>query len=171
MENKILLQDITIRTELRPGDTGYVTYLHGHLYRQEYNYGIEFENYVALGLAEFYQQYDPLKDRVWIAEHQDTIVGFLLLMHRDDTAQLRYFILDPGYRGLGLGKKLMRLFMEFLHQCHYRSAYLWTTDELRAAAHLYTSYGFQLTEEKESDAFGKRVREQKYELVTQRRED
>jgi peptidyl-dipeptidase Dcp len=165
MKEKIELSDITIRTEPKPGDIGYVIYLHGHLYKKEYNYGIEFESYVAAGLHEFYSQYNPLKDRVWICEHNDRIIGFLLLMHRDkNTAQLRYFLLESGYRGIGLGKKLMELYMEFYHSCGYQSSYLWTTNELPAAASLYTRHGFQLTYEKESTAFGKEVKEQRYDL-------
>src|SRR5690349_3342364 len=111
MGTTICLDDIVIRTELRPGDMGYVIHLHGRLYKEEYNYGIAFEAYVAQGMYEFYQQYDPAKDRVWICEHRNKIVGFLLLMHRDgNIAQLRYFILEPEYRGIGLGKKLMELY-------------------------------------------------------------
>src|SRR5678815_610941 len=97
MKKKIRLEEIQIRTELEPGDIGYVIYMHGRLYKQEYNYGIEFESYVAAGLAEFYQQYDPQKDCVWICEHKNKMVGFLLLMHRADVAQLRYFIIEPTY--------------------------------------------------------------------------
>jgi peptidyl-dipeptidase Dcp len=86
-------------------------------------------------------------------------------MHREgDAAQLRYFILEPAYRGLGLGKRLMDLYMEHLRKAGYRSSYLWTTHELAAAASLYKRYGFMLTEEKASDAFGKSLYEQKYEL-------
>ena len=44
------------------------------------------------------------------------------------------------------------------------NSYLWTTHELGTAAHLYTSHGFKLLEEKESTDFGKPLREQKYEL-------
>lgn len=161
----VLLEDIAIRTDLVPGDLGYVVYLHGVLYGKEYNYGIEFETYVAAGIYEFYKNYDPAKDRVWICEHNNKIIGFVLLMHREhNTAQLRYFLIDPAYRGIGLGKKLMELYMEFLHECGYRSSYLWTTHELSAAASLYIRHGFKLTEEKESAAFGKPVREQRYEL-------
>ena len=159
------INDITIRTELRPGDIGYIIYLHGKLYGEEYAFGIAFEAYVAQGLYEFYKQYDPLRDRVWICEHRDRIVGFLLLMHREgDAAQLRYFILEPEYRGIGLGKKLMGLYMEHLRQVGYRSSYLWTTHEQSTAVLLYKRYGFELTEEKASDAFGKSLYEQKYEL-------
>jgi len=55
MTHKVSLDDIAIRTDLRSGDIGYVTYLHGMLYKQEYGYGIEFESYVAAGLHEFYK--------------------------------------------------------------------------------------------------------------------
>jgi len=165
MKRRIKIDDIRIRTELRPGDIGYVIYMHGRLYKKEYNYGIEFETYVAAGLAEFYQQYDPQKDRVWICEHRNNIVGFLLLMHRGDAAQLRYFILKPQYRGIGLGNKLMTLYVEHLKQCKYQVSYLWTTDELPASAHLYQKFGFKLTEQKPSTAFGKPVTEQRYDLV------
>lgn len=165
MSKDIKLTDITIRTELRPGDIGYVIYLHGRLYKEEYNYGIEFETYVASGLVEFYQQYNAEKDRVWICEHNRKIVGFLLLKHRNETAQLRYFILKPKYRGIGLGNKLMKLYMEHLKECNYKSSYLWTTNELPASAHLYKKFGFILTDEKSSTAFGKSLKEQRYELM------
>ena len=43
MNKTISLDDISIRTELKPGDIGYVIYLHGDLYQREYGYGIQFE--------------------------------------------------------------------------------------------------------------------------------
>jgi peptidyl-dipeptidase Dcp len=163
--NRISLDDISIRTELRPGDIGYVTYLHGALYSREYNYGLQFESYVAKGLCEFYEKYDPRRNRIWACEHDHRMTGFLLLMDRGDAAQLRYFLIKPDYRGIGLGLKLLNLYMDFLHECGYQSSYLWTTHELYAAASLYRRFGFTLTEEKESNAFGKPVREQRYDLM------
>lgn len=162
---KYIFKHLTIRTELKPGDIGYVTWLHGSMYAAEYQYGISFEAYVAKGFYEFYAQYDPKKDRVWVCEHDDRIIGFLLGMHRDDqTAQLRYFILQPEYRGIGLGNKLMELYMEYMRENGYRNSYLWTTHELDAAARLYKKFGFVLTEEIASTAFGKELREQRYDL-------
>ncbi|HEX9825035.1 MAG TPA: GNAT family N-acetyltransferase [Flavobacteriaceae bacterium] len=118
-----------------------------------------------LGLHEFYKSYDAEKDRVWICDHKDKMIGFVLLMHRENnSAQLRYFYLEPEYRGIGLGKKLMELFMNFLRKKGYHSAYLWTTHELSAAASLYTRHGFELTESKQSLAFEKPLNEQRYEL-------
>jgi peptidyl-dipeptidase Dcp len=161
------LNNISIRTELRPGDLGYVIYRHGKLYDEEYNYGISFETYVGWGMHEFYKNYNPEIDRVWICEHDNKIIGFLLLMHRENnTAQLRYFYIEPEYRGIGLGKKLMQLYMDFLKEKGYQSSYLWTTHELHSAASLYKKHGFQLTEEKQSTDFGKPLTEQRYDLKT-----
>jgi peptidyl-dipeptidase Dcp len=164
MTTGIRLDDITCRNELRPGDLGYVAYLHGRIYAGECGYGLHFESYVLQGLQEFADQYDPDKDKVWICEHDNNIVGFLLGFHRADSLQLRYFILLPGYRGIGLGKKLMTDFLAFMKQRQYTRAFLWTTNEQHAATSLYTRHGFRLTEEKISDAFDKQLIERKYEL-------
>ena len=161
----ISLNDVSIRTELRPGDIGYVTYLHGSLYHREYNYGLRFESYVAKGLSEFCEKYTPERNRIWACDHNDRMIGFLLLMDRGHAAQLRYFLIAPEYRGIGLGSKLMNLYMSFLHGCGYKESYLWTTHELSTAAFLYKRHGFQLTEEKDSTAFGKPLKEQRYDLV------
>ena len=165
MKNSVSLADISIRTVLQPGDIGYVVYMHGSLYGSEHNYGIQFETYVAKGLCEFYEKYDPRRNRVWVCEHNNRMIGFLLLMDRGESAQLRYFLIEPEYRGIGLGSRLMRLYMDFLRERGYRQSYLWTTHELGTAASLYKRFGFQLTEEKESSSFGKLLREQRYDLV------
>jgi GNAT superfamily N-acetyltransferase len=165
MKNRILLADISIRTELQPGDIGCVIHMHGDLYGREYNYGIQFETYVAKGLCEFYEKYDPKRSRVWICEHNNKMVGFLLSVDRGQAAQLRYFLIEPAYRGIGLGSRLMKEYMDFLREFGYKKSYLWTTHELSTAASIYKRVGFQLTEEKETTSFGKPLREQRYDLI------
>ena len=165
MKSHVSLEDISIRTELKAGDIGYVIYLHGKLYKREYDYGLQFEKYVAKGLCEFYEQYNPERNRIWACEHDDRMIGFLLLLDRGKAAQLRYFLIEPEYRGIGLGSKLLGMYLDFLRECRYKAAYLWTTHELNTAAFLYRRAGFQLTEEKESTAFGKPLREQRYDLL------
>lgn len=158
-------KSIKTRMVLLPGDLGYVAYLHGWLYGKELGYGLSFEGYVLEGLHEFAKQYDANKDRVWVCEDKQEIVGFLMgLCREDEIIQLRYFILHPDCRGLGLGKQLMDQFMSYMHDFGYKRAFLWTTNEQRAAISLYKRYGFYLTEEKESNAFGKTLFEQRYDL-------
>ena len=164
VDRPIALDDIQIRTEFRSGDIGSITWMHGVLYQKEYQYDFHFESYVAAGLHEFAEQYNPARDRLWICEHKGNIVGSIVLMDRGTAAQLRYFLIDPGYRGIGLGKHLMQLYMQFFAQCGYASSYLWTTHELSAAASLYTRYGFRLTEEKPGTFWGKELTQQRYDL-------
>ncbi len=165
----LALDDIRIRNNLKPGDLGFVIYRHGKLYAEEYGYSVSFETYVANGMYEFYKSYNPEKNRVWICEHNDKIIGFLLLVDKENgVAQLRYFYIEKNYRGIGLGKKLKKLYMDFFHSCRYNCSYLWTTHELEAAASLYVRHGFKLTEEIESTSFGKLLKEQKYDLFTKK---
>jgi peptidyl-dipeptidase Dcp len=160
----VSLSDITIRTELRVGDIGTIINRHGVLYHEEYGWGIGFESYVAAGLHEFYKEYDAQKDRIWLCEHEGKFVGCTLVKSRGDAAQLRYFLIETEYRGIGLGGKLFGLMMDFVRSSGYNSAYLWTTSELLAGAHLYRKFGFEIAEEKPGDSFGKPVIEQKYEM-------
>jgi peptidyl-dipeptidase Dcp len=162
------MSEVTIRTRLQPGDLGTVARLHGEIYTRENAFGLGFEGYVLKGLGEFALGYDPAKDRVWVCEDQGRMVGFLLGMRREEgVAQLRYFILLPDYRGRGLGRQLMELFMEWLRDREYRQAFLWTTHEQETAAALYLRYGFRLTEEKQSAAFGKVLTERRYDWASE----
>nr|WP_255647326.1 GNAT family N-acetyltransferase [Fulvivirga sedimenti] len=160
----ISAKDIKIRNYLKPGDIGYVIYLHGKIYGEEYGYGLGFEGYVAESMAEFCKQFDPEKGGIWVCEHGNRIIGFLSLVNREEKAQLRYFLLEKEYRGLGLGNKLMDAFMELMKEKNYQQAYLLTSDDLPAAASLYMKRGFTLTEEEPSELFGKKIMLQRYEL-------
>jgi peptidyl-dipeptidase Dcp len=162
--SEISLNDISIRIDPRPGDIGGILAMHGRLYFKEYGYTGPFEYYVAQSLAEFVQLYKPERSRIWICERDDRMVGTLALLDRGETAQLRYFLFEPEYRGMGLGKKLMDSFMEFLRDCGYKSSYLWTTEQQAVAAKVYMRYGYTLTEEKPSTAFGIPLVEQRYDL-------
>jgi GNAT superfamily N-acetyltransferase len=156
---------VTVRTALAPGDLGTVIHMHGRIYGAEQGYGLTFEAYVAESIAELAKAYDPALDRVWLCEDAGRIVGSLFLVHREnDAAQLRYFLLEPGYRGQGLGRRLMDGYMAALVELGCRTSYLWTARGLEAAAALYRRCGFRLTEEKPGTVFGRPVVEQRYDL-------
>lgn len=162
----IRVEDVAIRTSLRPGDLGWVLYRHGEVYERENGYGLSFVAYVAEGLAEFARIYekDCARSRAWLCEYDGRIVGTLFALNRDEALQLRYFLLEPEARGIGLGRRLVGLFLEFAREAGFRAAYLWTTEEQKAAIRLYESSGFVLTEEKKSDELGKRLVELRYDL-------
>jgi DNA-binding MarR family transcriptional regulator/GNAT superfamily N-acetyltransferase len=160
----VVLDDIDIRTQILPGDLGYVAWLHGKVYSEECGYLLNFEGYVLESLGEWVHKYNPDKDRVWVCEHNGKMIGFLAAVDRGDSLQLRYFIFLPQYRGIGLGKKLMDEFMAWMKVRGIKKSYLWTTNEQHTATALYKRYGYRLTEEKPSLAFDKQLTEQRYDL-------
>lgn len=155
----------TIRNTLLPGDLGQVAALHGHIYSSENGFGIGFEVYVMKSLVEFYEQYDEEKDKVWVVESNGIMIGFLLLMHRpENKAQLRYFVIQKSFRGIGLGKKLMKEWMDFYYSKGYKGAYLYTTLGLDRAVGLYEKAGFKKVYEADTHNFGVKLTEVYYEL-------
>jgi GNAT superfamily N-acetyltransferase len=155
-----------IRTNFKPGDVGYVIYLHGVLYAKEYGLDRTFEGDVAARMGEFARSFDNTRDFFAVAEIQERIVGSIAINgHPDQTAQLRWFLLHPSARGVGLGKKLIAEALNFCRERGFRSVNLWTISELKTAAHLYRSVGFKLTEEKPIEIWGGVRTEQRYELT------
>jgi ribosomal protein S18 acetylase RimI-like enzyme len=154
-----------IRHHIKPGDMGYLTYLHGILYAKEYGYNQAFEAYVASILSKFVQSFNPKKDRIWLAEIKNQIIGSIIIIgHSRVKAQLRCFLVHPDYRGLGLGKELIKEALQFCKECKYKTVFLFTESELGAARHLYACAGFRKIGEKTHKNWGKRVTEEKYDL-------
>ena len=149
----------------RIGDASYVTLLHGTLYSEEYGLDSTFELEVGQEIMEFVAQFDPEWDGFWVAEAGDHVVGAIVIVHRGrELAQLRWFILRPTYRGLGLGRKLMTCAVDFCRDKQFKKVFLWTFDELDAAIYLYRSFGFKRTETKTHRRWGRDLTEERYEL-------
>jgi peptidyl-dipeptidase Dcp len=153
-------EDVTIRCTYQDGDLGSIIQLHGI-----YKFGLQFELYVAQTLIDYYGSMDPTKERVWIAELKGgKIIGSLVLKNTNGWAQLRYFVIDPHYRGVGLGKRLLDTFMAFVNEVGcYKRSFLLTEKSCQAAVHLYTKYcGYKYISELMSDSSG--LTEQRYEM-------
>ena len=154
-----------IRHYLKPGDIGYLTYIHGIYYAKEYEYDQTFEAYVAEGLAKFVQSYNPNSDKIWIMEEENQIIGSIAIVgHSKLEAQLRWFFVHPNYQGLGLGKYLLNETIQFCKKQEFKVIFLWTTSELKTAIHLYLKFGFVKTEENSHKIWGKTVIEERYDL-------
>lgn len=160
-----MADEISIRTRLAPGDIGYIIYLHGTLYAQEYNLDRNFEGDVAIRMGEFAKTYDRRKDYFAVAELNGKIVGSIVINGlSDETAQLRWFLVHPDARGRGLGHQLIDGAIAFCRERGFKKVNLWTISELKTAAHLYRQAGFVVTREESHTIWGASRTEQEYEL-------
>lgn len=160
----IKLEDITIRTDVRPGDIGYITYMHGWIYGEEYGYSTAFEGYVAESFHKFLLNYNPDNDRLWCAEHNGNIVGCIGIVGHGERAQLRWFLINPHYRRIGLGKKLLQESLDFAKVKNYKSVYLDTTSDLDKAISMYTRAGFIKKLEKANNSWREDLTELEFEM-------
>ncbi|MEW6182917.1 MAG: GNAT family N-acetyltransferase [Bacillota bacterium] len=159
-----MIQGYTIRP-FKHGDLGQVLYLHGLVYSSEHGFDLSFEGYVAAGIAEFACSFKEGKDQLWVAEADGQVAASIAVFGRSESeAQLRWFIVHPAYRGLGMGKALLKEALEFAKRCAYTTVFLWTLGHLDAARHLYKSAGFVLAEKKTHVLWGKLLTEERYDL-------
>ena len=149
----------------RAGDMGRVVQLHGELYAREFGYDASFEALVAEIAAGFVRNFDPKRERCWIAEMDGEVVGSVFLVKQSiNKAKLRLLIVDPKARGQGLGRRLTRACIAFARKKRYRKIVLWTQSHLAAARAIYQAENFKLKSKAKHFSFGKRLVAEVWEL-------
>ena len=149
---------------LKPGEAGYIAYRHCVLYEKEYGLSGTFERYVMDALTKYID--GQPEGEVWVAENNGRIVGSIAIVSTEEgIAQLRWFLIEPEYRGVGLGRQLLATAMEYCKRQKYKQVYLWTIQDLKAARHLYESFGFSVTEQSESDTWKSGIIEERWDMI------
>ncbi|MFX0033599.1 MAG: GNAT family N-acetyltransferase [Candidatus Hodarchaeota archaeon] len=150
----------------RPGDIGYITHRHGVIYANEYQLDETFEAYVAKYMAEFIENYDVNKEKLWIVEQENEIIGSIAIAKiNDKTAQLRWLLVEPHMRNNGIGSKLIHEALNFCKNQGYQKVILGTFSDLIIARKLYEKNGFRLIESKVHPIWGQNLTEEQWELI------
>jgi DNA-binding MarR family transcriptional regulator/GNAT superfamily N-acetyltransferase len=148
-----------------PGDFGWIVRRNAELYAQEYGWKSPFEGVCAQIVADFVNDYDPKRERCWIAEMDGENVGTVMLVKDEPgVARLRLLLVDPKARGLGLGARLVDECVRFARRAGYRKITLWTHSVLTAARHIYEQAGFKLMRSEPHKSWGRPVVSEYWDL-------
>lgn len=149
----------------RIGDMGWLIEAQAVAYAREYGWNDKFEGLVAEVAGRFIANFNPERERCWIAERDGKRVGSVVVADGGgDTAKLRLLYLDPAARGLGLGRTLVEQCIKFSTLAGYKKLSLWTNDCLTAAIRIYETAGFKLVAEEKHSLFGPECNGQTWEL-------
>jgi DNA-binding MarR family transcriptional regulator/GNAT superfamily N-acetyltransferase len=146
-----------------PGDLGWMVERHGARYAAEYGWNDEFEAFVAGTVASYVAGRDPGREAVWIAEVDGERAGCVGCVRDDDeTARLRWLLVEPSARGSGIGARLVDECLRFARRAGYRRITLWTYDVLADARRIYERAGFTPDDQRPEHAFGHHLTQQNW---------
>jgi GNAT superfamily N-acetyltransferase len=155
---------------LRPhriGDMGWIVHREGLGYAEQYGWDETFEALAATIVSDFVRNFEPGKERCWVAEVDGQNVAHVFLVKHPSqarTAKLRLLFVEPSARGMGLGDALVTECIRFARSAGYRKVVLWTQSILTAAHRIYQRAGFRLVKEEPHHSFGHDLVGQEWEL-------
>jgi GNAT superfamily N-acetyltransferase len=152
-------------------DYDWVVERHRAFYRDGLGWSEAFMELVESVVRDFVRDFDPDRERCWIAELDGRRVGSVFVVthrEREGVARLRLLLVEPQARGLGIGAGLVAECSAFARRTGYRAITLWTNSVLLSARRLYEAEGYRLVREEPEPVFKEGELAQEWELELRR---
>jgi putative acetyltransferase len=96
---------------------------------------------------KMYESYSNDNDVYYVIDADGEILGGggvkPLRNHENDVCEIQKMYFSPKVRGKGFGRKLFEKCMQSAKELGYKQCYLESASQLKAAIHIYESYGFK----------------------------
>ncbi len=154
---------ITIRP-FTQSDIEYVISRHKTLYYAERHLSGTFSSYVDEIVYRFAENFNARSDCLNILECNGVPAGSIAIAKVDsETAQLRFFMLEPEMRQRGYGNRLMNMALDFCREKRYKKVFLLTITAQVIARHVYETHGFYKVSSCDKSEWGDGVIEERWE--------
>ncbi|MFF2479822.1 GNAT family N-acetyltransferase [Paenibacillus sp. NPDC058071] len=161
LSDNLRLEDatISIRDEYTDEDQALIIEKQRAFYTDLHGYDESFLEYLNKTM-------DSKIDKIWIAEENGKFAGCVgLVKETENTALLRWFIVESSMRGKGTGTRLVQALLDYCKAQQYERISLWTVSDLTAARKLYKKLGFHLAVVKDEQLlWGKKLVEERWDL-------
>ncbi len=152
----------------RPGVLGGLAGGLAGSFARSHGFGVAFEAKVAREMAVFLDRFQGDRDLFATAWRGEALAGGLVLDAGDpadgDLAHLRWVFVAGAERGQGLGGALLGRALDRARAIGKAGVYLTTVAGLDAAAALYETAGFVVTDRRPGETWGRAVEEIRQEL-------
>lgn len=144
--------DVLLRSDWRAGDAALIVDLHRRGYAGEGPaFAGRFADHVGLTVAEARLDAPGHASRIWFAERGSETLGCAAMIDRGTRGQLRWVVLVPEARGLGLGKALFAAAMDHAAAQGWPEVYLETSGGLPVSMQMYLANGFTVISDCEEE--------------------
>src|SRR5262249_18281890 len=112
MNEGVVLRIMKTMQDYPPGLIGTIAALFGRTIAISHRVDWTLDAMIAEQQWEFFRRFDPQLDRVWVAMDGSLCLGALTIdgprsQLGQESARLRFFILDESLRGRGLGRQML----------------------------------------------------------------
>lgn len=164
------METLRIHDRWAPGLVGDVAALHARFYAGSHGFGAAFEHKVAAEFGALMERFDQRRDFLRAAERDGRFLGSIAVDGAPqgataEEAQVRFFLLDAGLRGQGLGRRWLGEAVAHARGAGFRRVVLWTLGGLDPATALYLEAGLRLEEERTAAQFGTPALERRFGLA------